>query len=172
MDFNLIISELNQASTFELFRLKAAIDNFLDDPARLAAIKRALHPGMEISYFDQRENRLIPARLQKIHKTRAEVEDLGGGKCWTIPLYMINIEGTNTEIAPQRNGVDRLSLQTGDPVGFTGRDGEELFGVIIKLNPKRAKIRSGNTVWAVPYSMLFTVIDGEVGPDQLNLKVF
>ncbi len=122
MDFNLILSELNQASTFELFRLKAAIDNFLDDPARLAAIKRALHPGMEISYFDQRENRLIPARLQKIHKTRAEVEDLGSGKCWTIPLYMINVEAQTPRL--HHSGMAstgyhcKLEIRWDSPVGM------------------------------------------------------
>jgi hypothetical protein len=41
-----------------------------------------------------------------------------------------------------------------------------LFGAIIKLNPKRAKIQTRQGVWAVPYSMLFTIIDGEQARDK------
>jgi hypothetical protein len=167
MDFNLILSELQQASTFELFRLQAAIGKLLDDPARLIAIKRELRTGMEITYFDDQGNRLIPARLLEIRKTRAAVQDLETGKRWSIPLHIINLDNRETDIKPMQRGVDRLSLQIGDTVGFTGREGQELFGTIIKLNPKRAKIQTDSGVWAVPYSMLFTVIDGEHGCDQL-----
>jgi len=169
MDYNLILSELQHASTFDLFRLQAAIARLLDDPARLSAIKRRLRPGMDISYFHEQENRLIPARLLELRKTRAAVQDLATGRRWTIPLYTINLEGTDIDIAPRHNGVDRLSLRIGDRVGFEGRDGQELFGTVIKLNPKRAKIKTASEVWAVPYDMLFTVIDAEQARDRLGL---
>ncbi|MCU7906057.1 MAG: hypothetical protein KZQ76_09470 [Candidatus Thiodiazotropha sp. (ex Epidulcina cf. delphinae)] len=116
---------------------------------------------MEITYFHEQGNRLVPARMLQIRKTRAAVQDLETGKRWTIPLYMINLE------TPNQQGVDRLSLRIGDTVGFAGREGQELFGTIIKLNPKRAKIQTEKGIWAVPYSMLFTVIDGEHGNDPL-----
>jgi hypothetical protein len=38
--------------------------------------------------------------------------------------------------------VDRLSLKIGDQVGFKAKDGDELFGIITKLNTKRAKIQT------------------------------
>lgn len=84
MDYNLILSELQQASMFDLFLLQAAIGKLLDDPARLIAIKRALRPGMEITYFHEQGNRLVPARVLQIRKTRAAVQDLETGKRWTI----------------------------------------------------------------------------------------
>lgn len=161
MDYNLVISELQQASLFDLFRLQAAIGKLLEDPTRLIAIKRALRQGMEITYFHEQENRLIPARLLQIRKTRAVVQDLETGRRWTIPLFMINLENQNTDITSKQKGVDRLSLQVGDIVGFTGKDGQEFVGTIIKLNPKRAKIQTEQEIWAVPYAMLFPVIDGE-----------
>ncbi len=167
MDYNLILSELQKASTFDLYRLQAAITRLLDDPERVIAIKRQLRPDMEITYFHQEENRLIPARVLELRKTRAVIQDLQSERRWTIPLYMINLQGADTDIAPRRNGLDRLSLRIGDTVGFTGRDGEELFGTLIKLNPKRAKIQTTKGVWAVPYAMLFTVIDGEQAGNQL-----
>jgi hypothetical protein len=79
---------------------------------------------------------------------------------------MINIEGADTDITSKNSHVDRLSLKIGDQVGFTGKDGGELFGAVIKLNPKRAKIQTRQGIWAVPYSMLFTIIDGEEARDQ------
>ena len=166
MDYELVVSALQEASAFDLYRLQSAIGHLLDDPLRLNAIKHQLRPGMEITYFEPQENRLIPAQILEIRRTRAAIQELPGGKRWTVPLYMINIEGTDTDITPKKNHVDRLSLKIGDQVGFTGKDGSELFGAIIKLNPKRAKIQTREGIWAVPYSMLFTIIDGEQARDQ------
>jgi hypothetical protein len=157
---------LHKASAFDLYRLHTAIGYLLDDPVRLAATKRQLRPGMEVTYFNAQENRLIPAQVLEIRRTRVAIQDRQTGKRWTVPLYMINIEGTNTDITPKKNRVTRLSLRIGDQVGFTGKDGSELFGTVAKLNPKRAKIQTKQGVWAVPYSMLFTVIDGDQAQDQ------
>ncbi len=166
MDYELIVSALQKASAFDLFRLQSAIGHLLEDPLRLNAIKRLLRPGMEITYFEPQENRLIPAQILEIHRTRAAIRELSTGKRWTVPLYMINIEGANTDITPNNHHVDRLSLKIGDQVGFTGKDGGELFGSVIKLNPKRAKIQTNQGIWAVPYSMLFTIIDGKQAREQ------
>jgi hypothetical protein len=167
MDYELIVSELQKASAFDLYRLQSAIGHLLDDPARLNSIKHQLRPGMEITYFEPQENRLIPAQVLEIRRTRVAIRELETRKRWTVPLYMINIEDTNTDIPSKSNQVDRLSLKIGDQVGFTARDGDELFGIVTKLNPKRAKIQTGQGVWAVPYSMLFTVIDSDHSQDQV-----
>ena len=167
MNYDLVLSELHQASTFDLFRLQAAIGKLLDDPARLTAIKHRLRTGMELTYFHEQKNHLVPARLLEIRKTRVAVQDLESGKRWTIPLYMINLENADADLTPQRNKLDRLTLRINDRVGFKGRDGQEIFGTVIKLNPKRAKIEVGDTIWNVPYTLLFTVFDGERGEDLL-----
>ncbi len=169
MNYNFVLTELEQASTFELFRLQSAINTLLEDPTRITAIKNQLRPGMDITYFDAQKNRLVSARLLQLRKTRASIQDMESGKRWVIPLYTINLEQSDTHLAPQKQGVDRLSLCIDDQVGFRGKSGEELFGSVIKLNPKRAKIRVGDTVWSVPYSMLFSVIDGEQGGDLLEI---
>jgi hypothetical protein len=167
LDYDLLLSELRDASLFDLYRLQAAIGNLLDDPARQELAKRQLHPGMETAYFDTQANRLVPARVLQIRKSRVLVEALETGKRWTIPVYMFNVQGEVPDIRPPRNGVDRLSLRIGDRVGFTRRDGQELMGRVIKLNAKRAKIDTSEGVWNVPYSMLFPVIEGERGDDVL-----
>jgi len=166
MNYDLIVAELKNASTFDLYRIHTAIGHLLDDPVRLSAIKRRLAPGMDVTYFNAQENRLIPAQVLEIRRTRVVIQDLGCGKRWAVPLYMINIEGADPDIAPKKNRIDRLSLKTGDLVGFSVKDGEDLFGTVIKLNPKRAKIQTGQGIWSVPYEILFTVIEGEQGQGQ------
>ncbi|MEA3412914.1 MAG: hypothetical protein U9R74_15445 [Pseudomonadota bacterium] len=170
MDYDLVVSELQKASAFDLYRLQSAIGRLLDDPARMTAAKRQLAPGEEVTYFDAQDNRLVPARILEIRRTRVSLEELQTGKRWLVPFYMINIDNADTDIAPKRNHVDRLSLRVGDRVGFTGKDGYELFGTVIKLNPKRAKVRTGEGIWAVPYTMLFSVIDGERAPDTIVVE--
>jgi hypothetical protein len=165
MDYELIVSALQKASAFDLFRLQSAIGHLLDNPLRLNPIKCQLRPGMEITYFEPQENRLIPAQILEIRRTRAAIRELATSKRWTIPLYMINLEGADTDITPNKHHVDRLSLKIGDQVGFTGKDGGEMFGTVIKLNPKRAKIQTHQGIWAVPYSMLFTIINGKQARD-------
>ena len=110
--------------------------------------------------------------MKPVRKTRASVRELETGKVWTIPLYMINIEGATTDIEPRSQGVDRLSLRVGDRVGFEGRTGEEVFGTVIKLNPKRAKVETDQGIWNVSYSFLFTVLEGEQGNEQYLIPKF
>lgn len=47
----------------------------------------------------------------------------------------------------------REGFRAGDTVEFIGR-GEVRTGVIERMNPKRARVRSGDTVWLVPYPRL------------------
>jgi len=168
LDYDLLLNELRQASLFDLFRLQEAIGGLLDDPLRQELAKRQLRAGMETSFFDARDNRLVPVRVLQVRKTRVLVEELETGKPWTIPVYMFNLQGEVPDITPrQHSAVDRLSLRVGDRVGFRGRNGREMMGKVIKLNPKRAKIATGDAVWNVPYEMLFPVIEGDRGEDFL-----
>ncbi|MGD8207530.1 MAG: hypothetical protein PVH47_05590 [Thiohalocapsa sp.] len=164
MNYTEILEQLGQASLFDLFRLNAAISNQLDDPARIAAVKRALRPGQTVRWFNRDENRLIEARLLKLNRTRAEVRSLADGRLWTIPFYLIDLDGRDVDIASRKpRSLDRNSLKVGDRVAFTDRSGEERFGRVTKLNQKSAAVQVGATRWRVGYSLLAPVIDGDVG---------
>jgi len=164
MNYSAILEALGQASLFQLFRLTAAISNQLDDPARIAAVKRVLRVGQTVRWFDSAENRLVEAILLRINRTRAEVKNVGDGKPWTIPFYLIELEGQDVAIAPQkRRSLDRNSLRVGDRVGFKDRQGQERFGQVVKLNPKSASVQVGAMRWRVGYGLLVSVIDGALG---------
>ena len=93
MDYDLIISELRDASAFDLYRLNVVIGTLLEDPSRTMAIKANLRPGMEVNYFDEQRNRMVPVRVLQVRRRRVVVEELDNGKRWAVPLYSISIDG-------------------------------------------------------------------------------
>ncbi len=162
MDYNLLNEAIQQASPFDLFRLRVVIDNLLDDPERIASIRRQLQPGMVCGYFDAARNQMVDVRITRVKRSNVDVVEVESGKRWNMPIYMLNLEQAPTEITPTSQGtLDRNTLAVGDPVGFRGRDGELIYGVVLKLNPKRCKVRTPDAIWNVYYRSLFPVIDGE-----------
>ncbi|MCX4026844.1 hypothetical protein H0A36_25460 [Endozoicomonas sp. SM1973] len=143
MNYSDIIQALENATAFDLYRLSRAIDNMINDPIRLLEAKACLRVGDTIEYFEPTENRLIPAKLIKIRQTKAEVTNIKDGKDWIIPLYMINVQKTDIEIQQTKRGtLTKNELQVGDTVGFVNKQGKELHGEIIRLNPKSVTIHS------------------------------
>ena len=164
MNYNAILEALNQASLFQLYRLNVAISNLIDDPARLNAAKRSLRVGQTVRWFDNTENRVVEAKLLRINRTRAAVQNITDVKHWKIPYYLIDLKGEDMAIATQkRQAFDRNSLRVGDQVGFKDRQGHERFGQVVKLNPKSAAVQVGTVRWRVGYSLLVPVIDGVLG---------
>lgn len=162
-DFNAVLEQLEPWSLFEINRLRSAISRLLDDPARIEAIKRQLKVGMKITYFSRDKNGLIEATIDEVRKTWASVINVQDGKRWNIKFFLINLHGIDINIAPKKHstGLDRNSLKVGDHVGWNSKLGHDLYGVVEKLNPKKALIRLGSgDRWTVPYSLLFLVMDG------------
>lgn len=162
-DFNSILEKVEPWSLFEINRLRSAFDILLNDPIRIDGIKYKLKIGMQITYFCNETNSLIEATINEIKKTRASITHIHDGGKWSIPFYLINLQGIDTRITPKKlsNGLDRNSLAVGDLVGWNSKLGDECYGVITKLNPKKAlvKIESGQQ-WRIPYSLLFSVMNG------------
>ncbi len=166
MNYTAILEALNDASLFELYRLNVAISNQLNDPVRLAAVKQTLRVGQTLSWFDDRLNRLVDARLVQIKRTRALVENLGDGKRWNISFHLINLDGQKVDIAGRKpRKLDRNSLKVGDRVAFKDRHGQEQFGHVLKLNPKSAAVQVGKVRWRVGYSLLAPVFDSDASSD-------
>lgn len=162
-DINNIFKQLESLSLFELNRLRTAISMVLEDPVKNEAIKHHLKIGMKITYFSSCKNDLIEATIVDIRKTRATVVNTVDGTRWNTKFYTINLQGIDINIIPKKisGGLDRNSLKVGDSVGWHSKLGYELYGVIEKLNPKRALIcLADGEQWAVSYSLLFLLIEG------------
>ena len=163
MDYSKIIEELNKASSFDLYRLKVAINQQLENPHRVSEIKKCLKPGQKISYFDETANRLVEAIVLKIMRKRLLVQNIHDQEKWEIPFYYVNLDEVNTDIInPSKEGLDKSQLKVGDLVGFQDRQNNDLNGKIIRLNPKTATIiTSTNAKWRVAYEYLHLIYDVE-----------
>ncbi len=172
MDYTAIITELNKASLFDLYRLNVAIHQELNDPTRLKLIKNNLKVGQLISYFDEAENRLIEATIIKLKRTKVLVENQHDDVQWNIPYYFINIDNLDTNInLKEKEKTNKNHIKVGDHVCFKDKEGNELFGEVIKLNPKTAGVLVGNTKWRVAYSLLSPTISVEVEENVNNSSI-
>lgn len=163
VDFNATLEQLATWSLFELNRLQTVINQKLNDPERNEVIKRQLSVGMKISYFCCDKNDLVEATIEHIKKTWVSVINTHDSRRWNIKFCLINLQNIDTLITHQRNtsGVDKTALRVGDYVGWHSKFGHDVYGVIEKLNPKKALVRLGNSeIWRVPYSLLFPVMEG------------
>ena len=166
IDFNKFVQAFESASLFELYRLRSTISKMLEDPKKISTIRRQLRPGMQISYFEDNENRLVEATVINVRRTMVLVQRHDNNSRWNIYLECINLENISVDLAIKSNKtgeLNRTNLKIGDRVGWiSSKENQEMFGTIVKLNLKRAQIElSDKQVWNVPYSMLFPVIDAE-----------
>lgn len=163
MDYSQIIDALHHASGFDLYRLRSAIDNMIDDPKRVIEIRMRLRLGQQVQWFDAGRNRLCEGTLINIKQTRATINNLADGKRWDIPLCAINIHQVATHIETQHPvaGLTKNEIQIGERVGFIDSDGIERSGEVIRLNQKTATVvnHADRISWRVSYALLHKVID-------------
>ena len=91
-------------------------------------------------------------------------------RTWRVPESALKDTGggrRTTMVTPHDEA--RAYYRLGDRVAFLGLDGP-MRGEIVKLNPKRARVRCGEACWNVPYGLL-GVAEGQAarnGPERLN----
>jgi hypothetical protein len=169
MDYSKVMSELDDASLFDLYRLNVAIRKELDDPRRIEEVKRMIKEGNIISYFEDSENRLIQAEVIELKRTRVLVRNKHDMKRWTIPFYMVNVEDVATDITHPitTKGMNRNEIRIGDLVGFRSKSNKNVRGKVMRINPKTVTLFvEPNQKWRVSYSMLYSIIDGEKAHEQ------
>ena len=102
MNYTEIVKALNNASTFDLFRLSIAIQNLLKDPGRLQEIKDKLSIGQAVEYFDPESNTLVSGSIYKLGRTKVGVIVDGTRERWVMPLSWINLDQVDTTITYMR----------------------------------------------------------------------
>jgi len=172
MNFTEIIKEMQHATSFDLFRLRSAIDSLLEDPVKMANIKRQLKIGAEIEYYEPTENRSIKAVVLEIKRTRVSVRNLHDKKGWNLPFYYINLNNVDTGIRPNiTKGLSKHEIHIGEKLGFIDDNGKEIYGSVIRLNPKTVTMDTAEMQWRIPYSLLFKVFDGVSSDAQDSLLI-
>lgn len=162
MDFSAMLGSLNQASGFELYRLRAAIDRVLADPKWILAIRSQLRVGQQVEYFDARANRLCPGQVLECRNKEVLLRQGDTGERWLICYTAINLDGIDVHIRenPSR-GLSRHEVAIGDTVGFLDHEQQQRTGQIIRLNDKTVTINADGQKWRVAYSLLHRILCGE-----------
>lgn len=162
MNFAAVLEALNQASGFELYRLRAALDRILDDPKWIIPIAQQLHQGQRIDYFDCQGNTTRSAQVLELRNKRVLVRDEQDGRSWLIPYAAINLAGVDVRIRKATpTGLGRHEIAVGDTLGFLDRDGRQQSGQVIRLNDKSVTLHNPRQgyKWRVPYVFLHRVVE-------------
>lgn len=175
MNFSETISTLKNASAFELYRLRAAIDRVLDQPGWMDAVRSRLRVGQHIQYFDPGANRSQQGEIEELRRKQAVVLDLATQKRWLISYAAINLDGADVEIREKpRKGLGRNEVAIGDVVGFMDRNHHQRSGQILRLNEKTVTLVCERQQWRVAYSLLHRVVDGSAAlgePLELDFRL-
>jgi len=160
MEFAALLQAMNQASGFELYRLRAAIDRVLADPKWIIAIRSQLRIGQEIEYFDARANKLRPAQVREFRTKEVLVREIDTGEHWLIAYTTINLDGVDVSIRdnPQQ-GLSRHEVAIGDTVGFLDHEHRQRSGQIVRLNDKTVTLNADGQKWRVGYGLLHRVLN-------------
>ncbi|MBP9713913.1 MAG: hypothetical protein KBD60_09525 [Sterolibacterium sp.] len=168
MNYTEILSTLNQASAFDLYRLRAAIDQVLDQPGWMTAVRARLRTGITIEYFEPQANRAFKGQLLEMRRKQAVILNLETQKRWLISYSAINLDGTDVEIREQpQQGLSRHAVAIGDIVGFIDREQQQRSGKILRLNDKTVSLQVGNQRWRVAYALLHRVVDSSTRDGHL-----
>lgn len=164
MNYSEIVNALNNATGFDLFRIKVAIEKMLDDPVRILEVKKSLRKGQQIQYFEPNENTVVEAIILEFKRTRVLVKNIEDGARWIIPYYYVNIGMVDTGITKSsgRNGLDRNEVKVGDRIGFVDRENNDRYGEVVRLNQKTVTLNCDGEKWRVSYSLLFKIIGQDV----------
>lgn len=164
MNFSAVLDALNQASAFELYRLRVAIHRKLDDPRWIEAIRGQLRVGQEVEYFSYSDNAIRRARILELRRKQADVIDLGDGRRWLVDFVTINIDGIDVQVREQTTrGLGRNEISVGQVVGYVDREGRERSGRVLRLNDKTVTLQVGPQQWRVAYILLHRVVDSGSG---------
>jgi hypothetical protein len=162
MNFSDVLKALNEASAFELFRMRAAINRVLDQPQWVVAIRARLHVGQVIAYFDGQANTTCQAQVLELRRTLVLVLELATQKRWLIPYAAINVDGADVQIREQpRRGLGRNEVAVGEVVGFLDREQQQRSGKVIRLNDKTVTLLCGRQQWRVAYALLHRVVESQ-----------
>ena len=123
MNFSETIANLNSASAFELYRLRAAIDRVLGQAGWMDAVRSRLRVAQAIQYFDPVANRSQQGQVLELRRKQAVVLELATQKRWLISYAAINLDGTDVVIREKpRQGLGRNEVATVVPLPFYRRD--------------------------------------------------
>ena len=156
-DWLQVIEALHHASDSELVRLRAAIDEILLDPARIAEIRSRLAVGKFIQYMSERQGRMNTGCIVELMADRVLIQTADQKLRW-LHYASIHLDPPAARrMPPPVPGATAFAL--GEKVSYEGRDLVHHFGVVKRINRVSVTITGENGDVRVPYAQLRRVVD-------------
>jgi hypothetical protein len=161
MDIRLL-DALRIAPSIDLYELSLAINQMLNDPRRILEVRRHLHLGAQVMYFDHRRGTLAPGRVLQLQAANATVQDDVTRTHWKLPYAAIvadpALRAEQAAQAPPRRP-DVATFKLGDTVSFTDKHLRERIGTITRMNTKTYSLFCDGEHWRVSPGLLRKIID-------------
>jgi hypothetical protein len=160
-----LIDALNKATSLELYQLAALVERLMTDPRRIVAIRKDLHLGQMVRFYEARRDKFLHGRIVDMRDTTLTVQATEFRGEWKLPYAAIEPPepGANAPAAPppppSAPRPTRADFRRGDKVSFTDRHLQVHVGIITRCNPKTASVDSDGAAWSVPYAGLKQVLD-------------
>jgi hypothetical protein len=156
------LDALRIAPSIDLYELSLAINQMLNDPRRILEVRRHLHLGAQVMYFDHRRGTLAPGRVLQLQATNATVQDDITRTHWKLPYAAIVADPAQraeqaAQAPPRRPDVATFKL--GDNVSFTDKHLRERIGTITRMNTKTYSLVCDGEPWRVSPGLLRKIID-------------
>lgn len=157
-----LIDALRIAPSIDLYQLSLAVSQMLSDPQRILEVRRHLHLGAHVMYFDHRRGTLAPGRVLQLQATTATVQDDVTRTQWKLPYAAIVADPAQraehaSQAPPRRPAVTVFKL--GDTVSFTDKHLRERIGTITRMNTKTYSLLCDGEQWRVSPGLLRKVVD-------------
>jgi len=157
-----LLDTLRNAPSLDLYELSLAINQLLSDPHRILEVRRHLHLGVQVMYFDHHRGILAPGRILQLQPTLVTVQDDSTRTRWKLPYAAIVADpvqcpGHASQVPPRR--ADPPTFKLGDTVSFTDKHLQEHVGTITKINTKTYSLLCDGMQWRVSPGLLRKIID-------------
>ena len=168
MNATKLIESLSNASSLELFELRAIIDRLLADPRRIVAIRNRLNLGKQVQFMDWHTGQMRSGKVVAIKDDQITVHDESARSQWKLSYAAIDpgedgepLEELSPPYSqPIAHGPSRGDFARGDKVSFTDKYLQPHVGTISRINQRTASVDcEGDTIWRVPFAMLRHVMD-------------
>ncbi|HEX2337010.1 MAG TPA: hypothetical protein VHI72_11085 [Hyphomicrobiaceae bacterium] len=160
-----LVEALNHATSLELYQMAALVERLMTDPRRIVAIRKDLHLGQVVRFYDARRDAMRLGRVVEMRDAQLTLHDTEVNVQWKLPYAAVEPSqpGVRPEpaapAAPSVPKPTRADFRRGDEVSFTDRHLQVHVGVITRCNPKTASVDTDGQGWTVPYGALRQVLD-------------
>lgn len=158
-----LLDTLRNAPSLDLYELNLMVNQLLADPVRILEIRRHLHLGAPVKFFDHRTNALAPGRVIELRQKDVCVQEDGvHRRQWLLPYAAIAVESaarTAQPASPPQPPISVTAFNVGDTVAFTDKYLRERVGTVTRLNDKTVSVLCDGERWRVTRRILRKIID-------------